>query len=464
MSTLKRKYGIATGISMVVGVVIGSGVFFKAPKVLENTGGKLSTALLAWLISGAIMIISAFCFSIMANSIQKVNGVVDYVEAASNEKMGYSLAWYFATIYYPILVATLGFVSMIYFYTLIGASGVLSTWHFWVATSLLIVSSFVLNTVAPKIAGYFQVSTTIIKLIPIFVIAIIGTIFGLLNGNLDTAFSSVAVNATNNFGSAILATIFAYEGWVVATSINAELRNSKKNLPIALVLGSVIVVASYILYYLGLSSLVPDTADLISFGDNGPFEALKVLFGIGGKVVFNLFVFISCLGTLNGLTMACSRGFFSIAYRGRGPLVNKVRKIHPRFNTSVASSAVGLGLSMIFVALWIITFNTKFNFLSSMDELSIAFVYSSYIIIYIWLIKNRKDLKFVSRFVMPILAIISAVFFVFTATGLFSFVLTKNTNGILNFLVFGGIVLISAIFGVLFFKKKDDLVSIVSHE
>ena len=81
-----------------------------------------------------------------------------------------------------------------------------------------------------------------------------------------------------------------------------------------------------------------------------------------------------------------------------------------------------------------------------------------------WLIKNRKDLKFVSRFVMPILAIISAVFFVFTATGLFSFVLTKNTNGILNFLVFGGIVLISAIFGVLFFKEKEDLVSVVSHE
>lgn len=464
MSTLKRKYGLFTGISMVVGVVIGSGVFFKAPKVLANTGGKLSTALLAWIISGAIMIISAFCFSLMANSIQKVNGVVDYVEAASNEKVGYGLAWYFTTIYYPILVATLGFVSMVYFYALIGNDGVFTTWHFWFATVMLIIASFVMNTIAPKVAGYFQVSTTIIKLIPIFVIAVIGTIFGLINGNLDTAFTVVAENATNNFGSAILATIFAYEGWVVATSINAELRNSKKNLPLALVLGSVIVVIAYVLYYLGLSSLVPQTSDLISFGDNGPFEALKVLFGIGGKVIFNLFVFISCLGTLNGLTMACSRGMYSISYRGRGPLVRQVSKIHHSFNTSIVSSLIGFGLTMFFTFLWIITFNTNFNFLGSMDELSIAFVYSSYVLIYIWLMKNKKDLKVFSRFIMPALAIISAVFFVFTATGLFSFVLTKETGGILNFLVFGSIVLIFMFVGVLFYKKQDIEIETVSYE
>lgn len=464
MSTLKKKYGLFTGISMVVGVVIGSGVFFKAPKVLENTGGKLSLALLAWIISGAIMIISAYCFSIMANNIQKVNGVVDYVEAASNEKVGYGLAWYFTTIYYPILVATLGFVSMLYFYTLIGASGVFTTWHFWASTIGLIVLSFVMNTVAPKVAGYFQVSTTIIKLIPIFVIAVLGTIFGLLNGNLDTAFGVVAENATNNFGSAILATIFAYEGWVVATSINAELRNSKKNLPIALVVGSIIVVAAYVLYYLGLSGLVPKTSDLIEFGDNGPFEALKVLFGIGGKVVFNLFVFISCLGTLNGLTMACSRGMYSIGYRKRGPLVKAVNKIHSKFNTSIVSSLIGFGLTMFFTVMWIITFNTDFGFLGSMDELSIAFVYSSYVLIYIWLIKNRTDLKFFSRYVMPSLAILSSVFFVFTATGLFSYVLTNETGGILNFLVFGSIVLIFMIVGYLFYKKKEIETETVSYE
>jgi APA family basic amino acid/polyamine antiporter len=95
METLKRKYGLIAGIAMVVGIVIGSGIFFKAPDVLKNTDGKLSTALLAWLISGLIMVISAFCFAIMATRVQKVNGVVDYIEIATNEKTGYAMGWYF---------------------------------------------------------------------------------------------------------------------------------------------------------------------------------------------------------------------------------------------------------------------------------------------------------------------------------------------------------------------------------
>ena len=177
-----------------------------------------------------------------------MNGAVDYVEAATNKKVGYALGWYFATIYYPILVSILAFLSMNYLFTLIGIGNLIMGGLFWFCVVVLICLSFLMNTLSPRIAGYYQVSTTFIKLIPIFIIAIIGTIIGLVNGNTAEAFKSIGDSPLikNDFGSAILATIFAYEGWVIATSINAELKDSKKNLPKALLIGTLICPCTFI--------------------------------------------------------------------------------------------------------------------------------------------------------------------------------------------------------------------------
>ena len=79
---------------MVIGIVIGSGVFFKADDVLIASGGDLSTALLAWFIGGSIMVITAYVFSLIATRVEKVNGVVDYFEEAYGEKAGYLVAWF----------------------------------------------------------------------------------------------------------------------------------------------------------------------------------------------------------------------------------------------------------------------------------------------------------------------------------------------------------------------------------
>ncbi|HKL85576.1 MAG TPA: hypothetical protein VJ861_04535 [Treponemataceae bacterium] len=74
---LSKKYGLATAIAMVVGIVIGSGVFFKAEKILQATGGNLALGILAWVVGGLIMIACAYTFSVMASRYERVNGIVD---------------------------------------------------------------------------------------------------------------------------------------------------------------------------------------------------------------------------------------------------------------------------------------------------------------------------------------------------------------------------------------------------
>ena len=244
MEVLRRKYGLWTATAVVVGTVIGSGLFFKADDVMRNTNGSLIKSLIAWLIGGLIMVVTAYCFSLMASRVSKVNGVVDYVELTSNKTIGYSLGWYFATVYYPILVAILGFVSTTFFCTLIqipiaNENGIM--WYVWLIAFALIVLSFIMNIFGPRIAGKFQVSTTIMKLLPVFFIAIVGTIIGIFTGGTKAGFTIRQFQpiqlALISFGLAVLATAFAHN-WVIATSINAELKHSRVTLPKALIIGT----------------------------------------------------------------------------------------------------------------------------------------------------------------------------------------------------------------------------------
>lgn len=462
MEKLNRKYGLMTGIAMVVGIVIGSGVFFKADNVLLLTDGKLSLALLAWLIGGLIMVISAFCFATMSTRVEKVNGVVDYVEQASNKKFGYVIAWYMTTIYLPIILSILAFVSSTYIFTLFGIGDKIMSLPFWIFVVVLITLSFIMNTISPKIAGYFQVSTTIIKLIPIAVVVICGTVYGLINGTISEAFNSIGNTleagqvVSNDFGGALLATIFAYEGWVIATSINAELKDSKKNLPKALVFGTIIVIAAYLLYYLGLSLFIPNTNEIISLSDNAPLEAVSKLFGNVGKVIFNILIIISCLGTLNGLTMGSCRAMYAIGARNQGPAPHKFNKLHPKANMSIGSSIFGYCCSLIILGFWYLGLNGKLP-LGTMDELCIAVLYLSYISIYIWIIKNCKDLNWFSRYFMPIAAIAGSILLTFASTGLFTLVTTGSFDGVVRFLTFMGITGISLLIGMLFYSDKKEI-------
>ena len=104
---LERRYGLFTAICMVVGTVIGSGVFFKAQNVLTATNGDMPLGIAAWVITGLLMIICSAMFSVMATKYEKVSGVVDYAEAACGPTYGYYLAWFMVNIYYPAMTGVL---------------------------------------------------------------------------------------------------------------------------------------------------------------------------------------------------------------------------------------------------------------------------------------------------------------------------------------------------------------------
>jgi APA family basic amino acid/polyamine antiporter len=432
METLQKKYGLWTAIAMVVGIVIGSGVFFKADDVLVATNGNLGLAILAWIIGGLIMVVSAYTLSLVATKVSKVNGVVDYIEEGYGETAGYFVGWFMTFVYYPTLTGILAWISGLYTAGLLGLDG----YAMWYIAFGYFVGAFALNYYSPVLSGKFQVSATVIKLIPIGLVAVVGGIAGLINGvtieNFKT--SATVIGSGGGLATAVLATAFAYEGWIVATSINAELKDAKKTLPKALVIGTLVVVGAYILYYVGLSGIIENQV-FIDEGNNAVNIAVEQLFGAFAGTALMVFVIISCLGTLNGLTLGASRGMYSLAIRGRGFKSKVFSEVNETTNAPGYSVLLGALLTFLWTIVWFGNFEGWFNGFMDTSELPIAMLYAIYVAIYIWIMRTFKDGNVFQRYIAPALSLLGSLYIIYAAV-------QKDM-----FLVFFGITVAILVFG-----------------
>jgi len=361
-----------------------------------------------------------------------------------------------ATIYYPTLTSVLAWVSARFTCVLLG-------WDIAGGASLAIagfylICAYCLNALSPVLAGKFQVSATVIKLIPLALMAVVGTAIGLTSGMTAQNFSHV-VDETVGAGSGLFASVvsvaFAYEGWIVATSINAELKDSKKNLPRALIIGSFIVVAAYILYYVGLAGAVTTEA-LMENGQAGARLAFTTILGPAGGTLIFVFIIISCLGTLNGLMLGCTRGIYSLAVRGEGLKPQLFSQVDTCTNMPLCSSIVGL----LFCGGWLLYFfgaqladPTWFGpFCFDSSELPIITLYAFYAPIFFTILVKEKDLPAFKRFVMPMLALLGCVFMVAAA-------LISHTTEVFYYLIIFAVIMLISLF---FRKSKKTLSQIAS--
>ena len=362
------------------------------------------------------MIICSYVFATMATRYEKVSGLVDYAEATVGRRYAYYVGWFMAVLYTPCLVSALAWISARYFCVLLGwdiTGGACMT----IAGAMLCLDH-VLNALAPRLAGRFQVSTTVIKMIPLALMAVCGAAVGMMNGRMAENFATMSTGAISTGEGLMASTVavaFAYEGWILATSINAELGGRQAD-P-APSPGGGLFYRAHLFSIVGLTGAVT-TEELMSSGEAAAKMAFQRVFGeTAGTVVFVLIV-ISCLGTLNGLTLSCCRGMYALAVRNEGPMPELFRQVDPVTNMAGNSALVSLGLS----ALWLVYFYGAnvggpwfgpFSFDSS--ELPIITLYGMYVPMFIQFMRKSTDLNPFRRFVMPALALCACAFMVYAA-------------------------------------------------
>lgn len=297
----KQNYSFATAISMVVGIVIGSGIFFKADNILVAVNGSVLLGLLGFFVVGAGVVFGALAISYYTFQDEQHIGLIGYARMALGDKFAFIVGWFSIACYFPAFITILAMVASIYLGVLLGIDSQL---FITISSIIFLIFSFTINIKSPKAGGKMQVIFTIAKVIPLIVIGLIGTFF------FSSPESIGNIAATPLTGgkplSALIAIAFAFDGWVVAANISSELKDSRRNLPRALAWGAVGITLIYCLYFFGITQII-DPATIVELGDAHTEMAAQTILGpIGGKIII-LFVIISVYGGLNGMTLAYLR-------------------------------------------------------------------------------------------------------------------------------------------------------------
>jgi len=461
---LKRKYGLITATAIIVGTVVGSGIFFRTGRLLNDMGGNIALGLLSWIISGGVMFVCAFVFSMMAHKYEKVNGLMDYSEELIGKKYSYGAGWFLSILYGPTIAAIVAWVAATYTAVLFNIPSTLegdianpqyNTFVFTM-TFLYIILIFAVNFFSPKIAGKFQVSTTIIKLVPLILMGIVGIIFGLINGidinNVSNSGMGPSGPLKVSFFAGIVTTAYAYDGWGCISSLNSEIKNSKRNMPLALLIGSILIIAVYILYFLGVA-MAGKGNDLLADDFTGTQNAFMRVFGKAGSVILVVFVIISCLGAVNGNTMSANRMLFSLGTRNWGPMPKIMSEVGKNTDVPFNSALFSLLLSMLWVLVLLCSemgwfghyrfVNVGENVYFDIGDIAAIGFYILCVPIFFAFIIKEKQMPWYKRFLMPVLAVCAASFMV---------VALFLNNWELALIYIGAIVLILLI-GLPFYRK-----------
>lgn len=342
---LKRTMGFFTALSTVMGTVIGAGVFFKAASVAEVTG-SVSLHMFSWFLGGLISVCAGLTGAELAAAIPETGGMIKYIEKTYGKTAAFLLGWAQVVIYFPANVAALSIIFGTQFVNLFDLTRSLIV----PVAILAAITIMLINFLGSKVGGAFQSITLVCKLIPLFVIVI----FGLFrSGGVD--FQLFPIEAGKDLslfaalGAGLLATMFAYDGWIHVGNIAGELKKPAKDLPKAISMGIIGIMIVYLL----VNAVFLKTASIagITGNNNAASEVATMIFGgFGGKLV-TIGILISVYGTINGYTLTGMRLPYVMAQENRLPFSKYLGKLTDRTKIPLAAGtlelAIAIGMMMV---------------------------------------------------------------------------------------------------------------------
>jgi len=452
---LKRQYKLFVTICVVVGFIVGTGIFWLPGRVLYYSGGDMWTGVASWIVGGVVISTCVYMFSVLSARYEKMHGMVDYAEAIVGEKYGYLSGWFFAIMYQTAGYAIIAWISASFTATLAGHEQTRNTPFVFFLTAFYMVITFAINYLAPKLPMRLNVFTTVVRVIPLVLMGTVGLLVAILVN--DTSVTSTAASGSEglsdpSFLGAVVATVFAYNGWQAAVAFNSEVKDSKRTFPIALLLGFFVVMVIYVLYFMGVVS-AGDPALLMANNQLGTRAAFVNIFGSAASNVLMVFVITSGLGILNMCCMGMSRGLYSLARRERGPIPERMVQLDPQTNVPVCSMITCVGVSFLWLLViygnyngWYGTVNGRAFAFNLPDFYNMIFFVLLIPIFAGFVIRHRKDtaIHWFNRFAAPVLAIGGAGFMIYAR------IASSPVHAAVYFAAFA----VLAIIGGFFFGKK----------
>lgn len=432
---VKKQFGLITAIAFIVGNVVGSGIFFKTDNILVATGGNVLLGVLLFCLAAISIIFGSLSLAELAARTDDPGGLMNYADAFINPGAGSAYGWFITCVYIPTSNVVVAWVAGIYTCQFLGLDQTLEMSILIGTIWILLV--YAINMISARLGGYFANLTTLIKMIPLIAIGILG----FSSGNTATVImSNTAVPSVSSWLFTIPAIAYSFDGWIVSCSISHEIKHSKRNLPLALVIAPLVILALYLLYFVGFSVLVGPRA-IMSMGDSSLYYAGRLLFGNTGEKVMLFLIIISVVGTLNGQSMALMQMPYALAIRRMFPGSKYLEKTD-KSEYPLRSSVCSFIITMVWMLIHFLV--EKYGWLQNSDvsEIPTVLAYALCIPLYFKVIElyRKGKASWFRGLICPILAIFGSLI-------IFSGILQN-----LNFILFIVLCLVFLPIGWIYYK------------
>ncbi|MBO0458241.1 amino acid permease [Enterococcus hulanensis] len=406
--SLKRTVSGFSAYTMVVGTVIGTGIFFKPQAIFEATG-TASLGLISWLIGCFLGICGGLIIAEIGALIPETGGLMTYIEKIYSKPFGFMVGWAQTIVFYPIRKAASAVVFGIQTVALFG----LDTKYSIPIACTLTLYLFLINILGNKIIDYSISIATILKFVPIVLIII----FGIFLNNNPTPVEILPITSNahpfiKGLSISVISTLYATDGWINITNIAGEIKDPQKNIPKALIGGLLTVSIVYLIINVAyLRAMTP--AEMAVSSTVGSDVAGKLIGEFGRKIVA-AGILISILGSHTGFTRASWRVPYALALRDWLPYSSWFTKVNKK-NMPVNS---GIFITIVTVAATI--FLPDFNILTDIGSYVIWVFYT---MAFIGLFILRKRWPNAERYYkvplypfIPILGIAGGIFVIISTT------------------------------------------------
>jgi APA family basic amino acid/polyamine antiporter len=348
--TLLRELGVSQASAIVVGTIIGSGIFL-VPAEMMQAVGSARLVYLAWVVGGLLSLAGAITYAELGAMKPQAGGEYVYIRDAYGPLPAFLYAWTWFIIAKPGSIATIatGIVRILGTFPALAFFGEAAMrWPFVVTYGQLVAITAAvlitwLNYLGVKKAGEFQLVFTILKVVMIVGVGVVG--FSAASGtwrNFSTHYAGAA-GGVAGFMAALVAALWAYDGWNDLNMVSGEIRQPERTIPIALIAFVGIVGVLYMLNNAAVQFVLP--ASQIAVAARPSSDATAIAVGVWGAAIVSIGMAISMLVGLNGTIMSGARIPYAMARDGY--FFKAMADVHPRFHTPSVALIVQLVLSIV---------------------------------------------------------------------------------------------------------------------
>jgi len=332
--SLDRTLGFTDLLLIVIGTVIGSGIFIVPATVLRQTGGALGPALLVWFIAGVLSLLGALTYGELGAAKPNAGGLYAYIRDAFGPLPAFLYGW---TTFFVIgagSVATLAVAFTSYLRQLMPLSPIAAR----IVAVLLIVIIAALNVRGTRQSASVQNISTGLKAAAIVVMSLALIVAGDGYANAPSAWpDEVTPELLSGIGLAMIGVLWAYEGWQYVTFSAGEARDPQRTFPRAIVAGTAVLIAIYMLANVAYVAALG--IDGVQRSDRVAATAMAALFGpTAGKIIAAV-ILVSMFSAANGLTLTAPRMYYAMARDG--VFFARLGDVHPRFGTPAVAIVAG---------------------------------------------------------------------------------------------------------------------------